>query len=186
MIGTIEIIMMMTLMLWGVWTVKCYSDMSIIEKMRADFEGMNEVLFGPFGAGPEAIMAHTPDHWSLKFFNWMLQGNYDRYANEQYHERYLRQLREAAETLSYRRFRSIAINAFTTMLSLEYNCSYGYAQRCLIDVMGDARNLARLNQELIQYAVRYYNDRIGEKADYLIWFDFRKNEIVEWDDGGVG
>jgi len=172
--------MMMTLMLWGVWTVKRYTDMSIIEKMRADFEGMSEVLFGPFGAGPYEIMAHKPDHWSIDRFNDMLQGNY----GEDHYKRYLRRVGIAATALSYVRFRSIAIEAYASMLSLEYGCTYGHAQKCLVKILG-LNEINRLNQELIQNVVSHYNETIGEEAHYLIWFDFRENKIVEWDDGGV-
>jgi len=178
----IEMMMMMTLMLWGVWTVKRYTDMSIIEKMRRDFDNITVDLLGPVGAGKYQQLVFQADHWSIDRFNDMLGGNY----GEDHYKRYLRQVAQAATTLSYVRFRSIAINAFTTMLSLEYGCSYGYAQRCLVDVMGDARNLAHLNQELIQNVVSHYNETIGEEAHYLIWFDFREKKIVEWDDGGVG
>ena len=181
MITMIEMMMMMTLMLWGIWTVKSYADMTIINKMRMDFMDMHIVLFGPFGAGPYEIMAHKPDHWSIDRFNDMLQGNYD----EGHYKRYLRQVAQAATTLSYVRFRSIAINAFATMLSLEYGCSYGYAQKCLVKIVGP-NELNRLNQELIQNVVSHYNETIGEEAHYLIWFDFREKKIVEWDDGGVG
>jgi hypothetical protein len=156
MIGTIEMMMMMTLMLWGVWTVKCYSDMSIIEKMKTDFANMN--------ADGRKAGSTKEAHWSLDRFHWLLQGNY----GQDHYDRYLRQLREAGETLSYRRFRSIAINAFTTMLSLEYGCSYGYAQKCFIKVVGISN---RFNNVLIRKLLEYFNDYIGEDSEQYLCFD---------------
>jgi len=178
---TISTMMMMTLMLWGIWTVKSYPDASIIEKMRRDFDNITVDLFGPVGAGKYQQLSFQADHWSIDRFNDMLQGNY----GEDHYKHYLRQVAQAATTLSYVRFRSIAINAFATMLSLEYGCTYGYAQKCLVKIVGP-NELSRLNQELIQNVVGHYNETIGEEAHYLIWFDFRENKIIEWDDGGVG
>ena len=145
-------------MLWGVWTVKCYSDMSIIEKMRADFAYMN---VDGMRAGNTNM-----EHWSLNLFNWLLQGNY----NEDHYHHYLRQLREAAETLSYRRFRSIAINAFTTMLSIEYGCSYGYAQKCFIKVVGISNRFNNvLIYNLLEHLNYYTHHNIAD--DYYLGLD---------------
>ena len=167
---------MMTLVLWGIWAVKPYSEMTIKEQMRSDLHQLRHELYG---SKPESRI----EHWSVDRFNWMLNGDFGR----NYYEHYLNALAHAVDTLSYRRFRSIVINAYTTMLSLEYDCSYGHAQKCLVEIIDPSgRFVERLNQELIQQAVVHYNDLLGEEAGKMVWFNTKEKKIENWDDGGVG
>lgn len=86
--------------------------------------------------------------WYLNNWDWIVNGNYgEKYCNK-YRIQYNRAI-ELPEKSKQRALRSIIIQSFTELVALELDCSYGHAQKIIVDTIG-LDKLEKINEERIQ------------------------------------
>lgn len=74
--------------------------------------------------------------WYIKNWDWVINGSY----GFELYDNYKRQYKEAMtkkEASQKRALRSIVIQGFTTLVSKELNCSYGYAQKVIVNTINE-------------------------------------------------
>ena len=112
--------------------------MTIKETIKNDFSDIEELI-------------NNPNHIVRRYYTSYLDGNYGQ-------EIYKTNLAHWERCKTDRQKRTFVIQTFCNFNALDYNCSYGHLQNCLMDLIG-LEKLEELNLELIKDATEVYNNK---------------------------
>lgn len=85
--------------------------------------------------------------WYITNWDWYINGSY----GEEGYQQALREYNEAQRKTEGRKaqtLRRIVINSFTNLVATELDCSYGYAQKLIVDSF-TTNELDKLNKQFI-------------------------------------
>lgn len=74
--------------------------------------------------------------WYLTNWDWVINGNYGFELYDNYKKQY-KEAMTKKEASQKRALRSIVIQGFTTLVSKELACSYGYAQKIIVNTINE-------------------------------------------------
>ena len=104
------------------------------------------------------VLAMAGENHTIRMFSCWLDGSY---LGEDHYRQNLKRIGECLD--SRKKLRSFVINAFTSYIAHDAQCSYGYAQKVIVDYLG-TELLHNLNSELIDYVTEFYDAHVGEVA----------------------
>ena len=91
------------------------------------------------------------DHYTINMFSCWLDGSY---LGEPHYRKNLAAIAECNN--NRKKLRSFVINAFTSYIAHDASCSYGYAQKVLVEFLG-LDTLNKLNEQLIDNAIEFHS-----------------------------
>ena len=110
----------------------------------------------------EAVDSHVlimaGDNHTLNMFSCWLDGSY---LGEDHYRQNLKRIGECEG--NRKKLRSFVIEQFTKYIAHDAHCSYGYAQKVIVDYLG-TELLHSLNSELIDYVTEFHAEQVGEVA----------------------
>ena len=91
------------------------------------------------------------DHYTINMFSCWLDGSY---LGEPHYRKNLAAITECNN--NRKKLRSFVINAFTSYIAHDAACSYGYAQKVLVEFLG-LDTLNKLNEQLIDNTIEFHS-----------------------------
>jgi len=124
---------------------KSYSNMNIKEQIAHDCGGTQ--------------LIDDVNHNMRRFFRCWLDGSYNGEGHYKMNCDFIKKHHN-----NHRAMRRFVINEFTNFIALEYECSHGHAQSCIVSAISK-ENLERLNDLLIEDAKDLVEDYIQEQKE---------------------
>ena len=104
------------------------------------------------------VLAMAGDNHTIRMFSCLIDGSY---LGEDHHRQTLKRI--GACEGNRKKLRSFVTQQFTKCIAHHAQCSYGYAQKVIVDYLG-TELLHNLISELIDYVTEFHAEQVGEVA----------------------
>ena len=101
------------------------------------------------------------DHYTIRMFSCWLDGSY---LGEDHFRQNMKRIGECEG--NRKKLRSFIIREFTSYIAHDAACSYGYAQKVLVEHLG-LDTLNKLNDRLINWAINFHAEQVNPTTS---WF----------------